>query len=102
VAAPLGSIDDTAARRSDAAVDVPGRQEWTPGYNGVQSFGEIRSESSPETYSWQVHLGPRQKLRLANPNQAEVIYEDGTVSFLITAEPAHDATGATVPTSLFS
>jgi sugar lactone lactonase YvrE len=71
-----------------------------PEYNGVQSFQEIRSESSPQAYSWEVHLGPRQKLRLANPGQAEVVYEDGTVSFLITAEPAHDATGKPVPTSL--
>jgi sugar lactone lactonase YvrE len=92
VAAGVAGVSSNVAHEVDSVV--------RPEYNGVQSFQEIRSESSPETYSWEVHLGPRQKLRLANPSQAEVFYEDGTVSFLITAEPAHDATGAPVPTSL--
>jgi sugar lactone lactonase YvrE len=71
-----------------------------PEYNGVQIAQSIRSETSPETYSWRVHLAPHQVLRLANPTQAEVAYEDGTIAFLITAEPAHDATGKPVPTAL--
>jgi hypothetical protein len=71
-----------------------------PEYNGVQTFQAMRSETSPESYSWQVGLAPHQKLQLANPTQAEVAYEDGTTAFLITAEPAHDATGTPVPTSL--
>lgn len=71
-----------------------------PEYNGVQTFQAIRSESSPENYSWRVHLAPEQELRYVNPAQAEVAYEDGTTAFLITAENAHDATGLLVPTSL--
>jgi streptogramin lyase len=71
-----------------------------PEYNGVQIFQAIRSEESPEKYSWTVHLASRQSLRLANPSQAEVYYPDGTICFLVTAEPAHDATGHPVPTSL--
>lgn len=71
-----------------------------PEYNGVQTFQAIRSSTSPESYSWKVHLPPKQALRLANPSQAEVFYPDGTIAFLITAEPAHDATGKPVPTSL--
>lgn len=71
-----------------------------PEYNGVQTFQAIRSSTSPETYSWKVHLPSGQGLRLANPSQAEVFYADGTIAFLITAEPAHDATGKPVPTSL--
>ena len=71
-----------------------------PEFNGVQTFQAIRSVESPETYSWQVHLAEGQSLRLANSTQAEVVYKDGTIAFLITAEAAHDATGTPVPTSL--
>jgi sugar lactone lactonase YvrE len=71
-----------------------------PEFNGVQTFQAIRSAESPETYSWQVHLAEGQSLRLANSTQAEVVYEDGTLAFLISAEAAHDATGTAVPTSL--
>jgi hypothetical protein len=71
-----------------------------PEYNGVQIAQAIRSEESPETFTWLVHLGARQELIQVNPSQAEVVYTDGTESFLITAEPAHDATGKPVPTSL--
>jgi streptogramin lyase len=71
-----------------------------PEFNGVQTFQAIRSAESPETYSWQVHLAEGQSLRLANSTQAEVVYDDGTLAFLISAEAAHDATGTRVPTSL--
>jgi hypothetical protein len=71
-----------------------------PEYNGVQIAQAIRSEESPETFTWLVHLGARQELIQVNPSQAEVVYTDGTEAFLITAEPAHDATGKPVPTSL--
>jgi tripartite motif-containing protein 71 len=71
-----------------------------PEYNGVQIAQAIRSESSPESFSWVVHLAARQELILVNPTQAEVVYTDGTESFLINAEPAHDATGKPVPTAL--
>lgn len=70
-----------------------------PEYNGVQTFQEIRSEQSPEKYSWTVHLYEGQTLVLVNPSQAEVLYEGGKVAFLITAEQAHDATGKEVSTS---
>jgi sugar lactone lactonase YvrE len=71
-----------------------------PEYNGVQTFQAIRSSTSPESYSWKVHLAEGQTLHYVNSTQAQVLFEDGTPSFLITAEDAHDATGATVPTSL--
>ena len=71
-----------------------------PEYNGIQVFEAIRSAESPEQYSWTVHVGPHQHLHLVNPWQAEVSYEEGTTAFLISAEPAHDATGKSVPTSL--
>jgi sugar lactone lactonase YvrE len=71
-----------------------------PEYNGVQTFQAIRSESSPTNYSWIVHLAEGQSLHAVNGEYAEVLYEDGTIAFLITAEEAHDATGAKVPTSI--
>jgi hypothetical protein len=71
-----------------------------PEYNGVQIAQAIRSESSPESFSWVVHLAPRQELTQVNSSQAEVVYADGTEAFLITAEPSHDATGKPVPTSI--
>lgn len=71
-----------------------------PEYNGVETFQAIRSEQSPEKFSWTVHLYEGQTLVLVNQSQAEVLYEGGKPAFLITAEQAHDATGKEVPTSL--
>jgi streptogramin lyase len=87
-----------AGTASDVAKEVD--SVIRPEYNGVQIAQVIRSESSPEVFSWRVKLAPRQELVSANKTQAEVIYSDGTEAFLITAEPAHDATGKPVPTSL--
>jgi len=71
-----------------------------PEYNGVQIFQAIRSETSPEKYSWAVHLYEGQTLHLIDLHHAEVLNASGKRSFLITAEQAHDATGKEVPTSL--
>ncbi|HSS41384.1 MAG TPA: NHL repeat-containing protein [Solirubrobacterales bacterium] len=71
-----------------------------PEYNGVQIFQAIRSESSPENYSWNVHLFEGQTLQIVDSTHAQVMYESGKRAFLITAEEAHDATGKEVPTSL--
>jgi NHL repeat-containing protein len=71
-----------------------------PEFNGLQSFQAIRSDSSPTKYSWTVHLYDGETLKAVNDAQAEVSYEDGKLAFLITAEPAHDATGKEVPTSI--
>jgi sugar lactone lactonase YvrE len=71
-----------------------------PEYNGALTFQEIRSESSPTQYSWRVNLAEGQILRLANSTQAEVLYASGHLAYLITSQGAHDAVGATVPTSL--
>jgi tripartite motif-containing protein 71 len=71
-----------------------------PEYNGVQIFQSIRSEASPDKYSWTVPLYEGQVLRLADSDHAEVVYASGKRAFLISAEEAHDATGKEVPTSL--
>jgi len=70
-----------------------------PEYNGVQTFQEIRSAQSPETFSWHINLEGGETLVLVNEQQAEVRYQDGSHAFLINAESAHDATGKSVPTS---
>jgi|GEM_PF-705350 len=71
-----------------------------PEYNGMQAFQAIRSPEAPEDYSWEVKLSEEQTLVSFDASTAEVVYDDGVVSFLITAEEAHDATGRAVPTSL--
>lgn len=70
-----------------------------PTYDGM-SFPDIKDASGPEEFSWQVILGKDQELRQIDDQLAEVVYPDETVSWTISAEPAHDATGANVPTSL--
>lgn len=45
-------------------------------------------------------MGKGQELRQINGQLAEVLNEGGTSAATISAEPAHDATGADVPTSL--
>ncbi|HEY5943023.1 MAG TPA: NHL repeat-containing protein [Solirubrobacterales bacterium] len=71
-----------------------------PEYNGVQIFQAIRSDASPEKYSWTVQLYAGQVLQLVDSDHAEVLYESGKRAFLISAGEAHDATGKEVPTSL--
>ena len=71
-----------------------------PAYDGLMSFPTISASSDPEEYSWKVALGEGQSLESIDSQRAEVRHEDGTLAFEIHAGPAHDATGASVPTSL--
>jgi hypothetical protein len=72
-----------------------------PTYEGALWFPPIHSASDPEEYSWEVRLGAEQTLELVDEQHAEAYYAPGHhPAFGITAEPAHDADGATVPTSL--
>lgn len=84
------------AANAAAEVDIVIRPE----YNGVQTFQAIRSAESTNVFSWVVNLGEGQTLRTVDDTQAEVVYEDGTRAFLMTAEEAHDAIGTKVPTSI--
>jgi sugar lactone lactonase YvrE len=72
-----------------------------PLYDGAMNFDAIRDASAPETFTWQVHLAGEQELRLIDEKHAEVDYA-GTerTAFSITAAPARDAIGRSVPTSL--
>jgi hypothetical protein len=71
-----------------------------PTYDGAMSYPAITEPPSPEEYSWRVALNPGQSLKLDDPQHAEVDYEGGVTAMVIVPEPAHDANGAAVPTSL--
>jgi hypothetical protein len=68
-------------------------------YDGVM-IPEIRGLGSPERYPLRISLARRQELRQVSPTEVQVVYTDGAESFAITAEKAHDADGAKVPTTL--
>jgi hypothetical protein len=71
-----------------------------PIFDGMMTFESIRDATSPETFSWKVSLDTDQRLQSVDPQHAEVYWDDGTPAMMITAEPAHDATGTNVPTTL--
>jgi len=72
-----------------------------PPYTGDMSFPAINGAADPEEYSWEVQLGPEQALEQLDDQHAQVYYEhEHQPAFTITAEPAHDAFGISVPTTL--
>jgi tripartite motif-containing protein 71 len=71
-----------------------------PLYDGAITFSNIRDESAPAEYSWEVALEADQELKQVDSQHVQVYYKGGHPGFTITAEPAHDAIGTTVPTTL--
>jgi hypothetical protein len=71
-----------------------------PPYEGDVSFPTIHGPSDPEEFSWEVILAEGAYLESVDDQTAEAYYANGHPAFGITAEPAHDAVGTTVPTSL--
>ncbi len=75
-----------------------------PLYDGSMIFQAIRGPDGPESFSWEVQLEPDQKLKSIDAHHAVVYFGNyfgnEYPAFGITAEPAHDATGASVPTTL--
>jgi hypothetical protein len=73
-----------------------------PTFTGDMRFEAIQGPDGPEEFSWEVKLGEEQALRAIDDQTAEVYYTDPEEhhAFSITAEPAHDAEGKTVPTTL--
>lgn len=72
-----------------------------PAYDGLMAFQDIRTPSSPKTFSWEVlHLGEGETLHLIDEHHAGVFWDDGTLAMLITATSAHDADGKEVQTTL--
>lgn len=103
---PAGSGSASAAELVEGvAVVTPSVEPSTdtivrPEYNGALFFTTIRDKASPEQFAWHVRVHSNQTLKLDDPQNAEVDYEDGTAAFYIQAEPARDATGQVVPTHL--
>lgn len=75
--------------------------EPLPPYDGVMSFPSIMGSDGPEEFSWEVKLDDEQELRGIDDTHAGV-YWVGTemLALTITAQLAHDADGANVPTTL--
>jgi hypothetical protein len=72
-----------------------------PPFDGVMAFHAIQSPEAPEEFSWEVKLDEEQELRAVDDRHASVVYPDyESLAFVIEAAPAHDAEGATVPTTL--
>lgn len=76
--------------------------EPPPPYSGLMSFPAIQGSEDPEEFSWAVELGEEQELKAIDGTHAGVYYTDPeeTIAFTITAQPAHAADGADVPTTL--
>jgi sugar lactone lactonase YvrE len=68
--------------------------------DGGMIFEAIRDASASETYSFKIDLGEEQVLRSVDETHAEVYYSGHLPAFSITAQPAHDAIGTAVPTTL--
>jgi tripartite motif-containing protein 71 len=101
-----GSAEEVALMNGQSAVsaNAAGAEADTftrPMSDGGLSFADIRGPSAPEHYAYEMNLSPELHLRQPDPQHIEVFYwEYGITAFVITAEPAHDAIGTTVPTHL--
>lgn len=69
-------------------------------YDGALTFPTIHGPTDPDEFSWEVELGEGQYLEQVDARHVQVFYEGGHPAFGIEAEPAHDAIGTSVPTSL--
>lgn len=88
----IGGFPPIAARASNPGI---------PPYDGLMSFPMINGPADPEEFSWEVVLGEGQELEAIDDQHAEVFYTEGHHPALgISVEPAHDADGSNVPTSL--
>ncbi|HSS31992.1 MAG TPA: 6-bladed beta-propeller [Solirubrobacterales bacterium] len=91
-------VEDTSVLSGNTSEGVD--SAIRPLTDGGMVWNAIRDGSAPEQYSWRVELGNNQELHLVDEHHAEVYYNDSTPALSITAQPAHDAVGSTVPTSL--
>jgi len=71
-----------------------------PVYNGIMSLTAIRDATAPEKFAWQIEIGAGQYLKQMTAQNVELYYEDGTPAMMISAEPAHDAVGNEIVTTL--
>lgn len=67
-------------------------------------FPSIPGPDGPEQFSWRVELGPSQKLVQIDDRRIDVVFQEPDepphTSFSIQAVDAHDAAGASVPTTI--
>jgi sugar lactone lactonase YvrE len=96
--APYSLVEGNAAVAPNSQDGVD--QIVRPLDDGGMIFDAIREESAPHEFSYEVHLGEEQFLESVDPQHAEVYYGGHSPAFGITAEPAHDAVGTAVPTTL--
>jgi hypothetical protein len=71
-----------------------------PLFNGLMVFETIHGPTDPDEFSWELKLSPGQDLEQIDDQNAGVYFEDDTLMSRISAPPAHDLDGTTVPTSL--
>jgi hypothetical protein len=68
---------------------------------GGYYFPDITGPEAPEEYPMRINVGPEQVARQVSDQLIVVEYIEGGITALsFNAEPAHDAVGATVPTTL--
>ncbi|HEX6154193.1 MAG TPA: hypothetical protein VFZ19_11795, partial [Solirubrobacterales bacterium] len=91
-------VDSSAAVASNTGTNVD--TIIRPVFNGIMSFQSIRDQAATEYFSWEVLLREGQTLHQVNEDSAEIRLSDGTPAMTIMVEPAHDAVGTSVPTSL--
>jgi sugar lactone lactonase YvrE len=97
-ASPSSLFEENVAVSSNtqASVDTTVR----PLDDGGMVYAAIRNQSAPEKYSYRVTLGAEQELRRIDEKHVQAFYNTGQPSFLISAEPATDAVGTEVLTTL--
>jgi hypothetical protein len=91
-------VDGSSAVASNTAPNVD--TVIRPVFDGIMAFQSIRDQAATEYFSWEVVLREGQTLHQVDEASAQIRYQDGTPAMTIVAEPAHDAVGTPVPTSL--
>jgi sugar lactone lactonase YvrE len=91
-------VEGVAATSGNASSNVD--SVTRPKYNGLTTFQSIRSPLAQETFAWEVQLGEDQSLHQLDAQHVQVMFDEQYVSFIIAAEPAHDALGKSVPTTI--
>lgn len=94
----LELVEESAAVASNTGANVD--TIIRPVFDGIMAFQSIRDEAATEYFSWEVLLREGQTLHQVNERSAEIRLSDETPAMTILAEPAHDAVGKSVPTSL--
>jgi hypothetical protein len=103
-AAPAGQGNSPQVINGVAATvsnDRPAVDSVTrPTYNGLMTYEAIREAAGTSTFEWNVVLGEGQYLEQLSSEAVGLYFENGEEAFLISAEPAADAIGTHVPTTL--